>query len=95
MVQLILPASVGQQFEDLKVPGRAGGLEFVRSYTSRGFETSPLGSGWTHNYRSFVMADPSAGRDRFLVVGGRAVVGGGRMSWRAGAAWVPGGGGGG
>ena len=63
-----------KQFEDLKVPGRNGGLEFSRTYTSRGPGVGPLagplGSGWTHNYRSQVLHDPGQGTDRYLVVGG-------------------------
>ncbi|WP_242393891.1 RHS repeat-associated core domain-containing protein [Anaeromyxobacter oryzisoli] len=68
-----------KQSEDLSLPGRAGGLRLQRSYTSRGFEASPLGAGWTHSYRSYVIPDPQtvlgngsgqASGSEYVVVGG-------------------------
>jgi len=60
---------------DLTVPGRGVPLEFSRSYTSGGSERSPLGFGWTHNYRVRVSfgglsgAPATAGQQRWIVSG--------------------------
>ncbi|WP_342373837.1 DUF6531 domain-containing protein [Myxococcus stipitatus] len=59
-----------KQFEDLRVPGRGPPLAFSRSYSSQGFEAGPLGRGWTHSYRSFVVPDIRGGELRYMVVGG-------------------------
>ncbi|QSQ15624.1 RHS repeat-associated core domain-containing protein [Myxococcus landrumensis] len=59
-----------KQFEDLRVPGRGPPLAFSRSYSSQGFESGPLGRGWTHSYRSFVVPDSRSGEFRYMVVGG-------------------------
>jgi hypothetical protein len=66
----VVDGHLQKSFSDVSIPGRGGGLSFARSYTSRGFEASPLGSGWTHAYRSFAMKDESGGRRRYVVVGG-------------------------
>ncbi|MHB8873509.1 MAG: transglutaminase domain-containing protein, partial [Myxococcaceae bacterium] len=62
---------VAKQFEDLRVTGRGPPLAFSRSFTSQGLESSPLGMGWSHSYRSFVLQSPGAnGAIRYAVVGG-------------------------
>ncbi len=79
----VVDGHLTKQAVDLSVPGRGGGLSLARSYTSRGFEASPLGQGWTHSYRSYVIADPlsvgftddgetapGGSGNRFVVVGG-------------------------
>lgn len=65
-----------KQSEDLRVQGRGPALAFTRSYSNQGFETGPLGRGWTHAYRSFVVPDSRNGEFRYMVVGGE---GGGQV----------------
>ncbi|HET7929312.1 MAG TPA: DUF6531 domain-containing protein, partial [Actinomycetota bacterium] len=57
----VVDGHLSKSFTDISVAGRNGGLTFSRSYTSRGFEEGPLGTGWTHSYRSFVLIDTSGG----------------------------------
>lgn len=57
-----------QVAEDLKVAGRGGGLSFTRTYSSDASGEGPLGSGWTHNYRAFLIKVP--GTFQYVVVGG-------------------------
>ncbi|WIG95739.1 RHS repeat-associated core domain-containing protein [Myxococcus sp. SDU36] len=59
-----------KQAEDLRVQGRGPALAFTRSYSNQGFERGPLGRGWTHAYRSFVVPDRRSGEFRYMVVGG-------------------------
>lgn len=59
-----------KQAEDLRVQGRGPALAFTRSYSNQGFERGPLGRGWTHGYRSFVVPDSRSGEFRYMVVGG-------------------------
>ncbi len=66
----VVDGHVQKSSTDVSIPGRGGGLSFTRAYTSRGFEASPLGSGWTHSYRSFAMQDVSGGKLRYILVGG-------------------------
>ncbi|MBL8951585.1 MAG: RHS repeat protein, partial [Myxococcaceae bacterium] len=39
---------------DVSLPGRGIPLRLSRSYTSSGFERTPLGFGWTHSYRTYL-----------------------------------------
>jgi RHS repeat-associated protein len=59
-----------KQAVDLSVPGRGAGFRFQRSYSSRSQEETPIGVGWTHSYISYATRDRSAGKDRYVVVGG-------------------------
>ncbi|MBZ4417857.1 RHS repeat-associated core domain-containing protein [Myxococcus sp. RHSTA-1-4] len=72
----VVDGHLTRQFEDLRVPGRGAPLAFTRSYSNQGFEAGPLGRGWTHGYRSFVVFDGSNGEFRYMVVGGE---GGGQV----------------
>jgi RHS repeat-associated protein len=67
----VVDGHLTKQMEDLRVPGRGGGLVLARAYTSRGFEESPLGRGWTHSYRSYLFEAPPGP----AVVGNTAVFG--------------------
>jgi hypothetical protein len=63
-----------KQFDDLDVVGRGLGLHLVRTYTNlaRHSGSTPLGDGWTHSYRSWVL-ETLASREsphRFVVNGG-------------------------
>jgi YD repeat-containing protein len=75
----VVDGHVARQFEDLRIQGRGalGGLSFTRSYTSGGFSAGPMGPGWTHNFRSFLLANQILALDgtpmpatRYMVVGG-------------------------
>ena len=66
----VVDGHLQKSFTDVSVPGRNGGLSFSRSYTNRGFETTPMGAGWTHSYHSFVTRELSPGKIRYLLVGG-------------------------
>ncbi len=57
-----------QVAEDLKIAGRGGGLSFTRTYSSGASGEGPLGSGWNHNYRAFLIEVPGA--SQYVVVGG-------------------------
>ncbi|OJH39694.1 hypothetical protein BON30_19675 [Cystobacter ferrugineus] len=61
-----------KQSVDLEVKGRSPGLQLVRSYTSRGHDASPLGEGWSHSYRSYVLQSWSQEDNvaRYMLVGG-------------------------
>ncbi len=59
-----------KQFSDISVKGRGPGLTFARTYSSRVFEATPLGSGWTHSYRSWTQLDLGGGKRRWIVYGG-------------------------
>ncbi len=61
-----------KQAVDLEVQGRGPGLQLVRSYTSRGHDASPLGRGWSHSYRGYVLPSWSQENNvvRYMVVGG-------------------------
>ncbi|WP_257446201.1 RHS repeat-associated core domain-containing protein [Archangium lipolyticum] len=61
-----------KQSVDLEVQGRAPGLQLVRSYTNRGHDGGPLGLGWTHSYRGYVLPswDADLNVARYMVVGG-------------------------
>jgi hypothetical protein len=56
-----LKANLVKRYDDLALPGRGPPLAFTRTYTNRSDEASPLGSGWDHNYRSFVTPVPLFG----------------------------------
>jgi RHS repeat-associated protein len=66
----VVDGHLARQFTDLAIQGRGAGLSFSRTYTNRGGEEGPLGRGWTHAWRSWVIRNRQNGRDRFLVVGG-------------------------
>lgn len=70
-----------KQSQDLRVQGRGPALAFARSYSNQGFEAGPLGRGWTHAYRSFVVPDGRGGEFRYMLVGGE---GGGQVFTCAG-----------
>ncbi|MDQ3263024.1 MAG: DUF6531 domain-containing protein, partial [Myxococcota bacterium] len=66
----VVDGHLTKQFEDLRLAGRGGALSLSRTYTSHGTEASPLGRGWSHNLRSYVLTDPN-NPFRYLVVGGQ------------------------
>lgn len=70
-----------KQAEDLRVSGRGPALALSRGYSNQGFETGPLGRGWTHSFRGFVVPDSRDGEFRYMVVGGE---GGGQVFTCAG-----------
>ncbi|NTX54913.1 transglutaminase domain-containing protein, partial [Myxococcus sp. CA039A] len=66
----VVDGHLTKQFADLRVSGRGPALAFTRSYSNQGFEAGPLGRGWTHSYRSFVLFDGRGDEFRYMVVGG-------------------------